>query len=891
MPSHRFAPAGLPAIIVSALAAIFLLGGCPQPQALTCPSGRVCPLGQTCAKNQDICISGLCGNGVKDPGEACDDGNVQNKDADHPNDTCRSDCLSDYTCGNGIVDPGEICDEKDKNGMPGHCSLDCQSNGQCGNGIVDLDEQCDFCIAGDGGGSDGPPVVDAHTGSDAPMSDGSMMSDARMSDGSMMSDGSAMSDGAADATVDASDAAGTGGAGGGMGGAGGTGGTGGGMDAAGGSNGQRCALGITESPTCNSDCTRAFCGDGKLNKAAGEQCDPGHETPGCNSNCTFTRCGDGIVNTAAGEECDPGTGLDTAQCNGAGAGAVACHFVKCGDGYLNPQAEDCEVTNGKDSVTCNGPAAKAGVACHFTKCGDDYPNPAAEDCDSTSGLDSATCNGAGAGAAKCKTPACGDSYINTQAGELCEVMPGGADTPACNGKNGGPVKCKPTACGDGYQNPAAEGCDDSNGADSATCNGTNAVHLACQKPVCGDGYLNTPAGEACDDHNTMSGDGCSSTCQVEGPFTCTKASPSVCTAICGDGITVPNDEACDDFNNNACGTCSAGCSASQTPSQAQATITITGGNSNISFPNHSTFTLSDGVHPPVTFEFTTGQATGTNIAIPDSQTHPNNFASLIENAVNNVGAGLAITARINNSQQNQVLLTNGNQGGGSRNSTISTTNLNNTNFLIPKAPQVFAFSGGVGFDCGTGIGCGSASDCFSGVCDTTTTHKCLAPSCSDGVLNQLETSVDCGGPCSPCTPGQVCIVNADCDTGDCVAGTCQTPSCTNNVKDGNETAVDCGNTGLNPAAPSCPGCAAGKSCLINTDCAQGNCVSGTCQNPTCNDGVQNGNETGVDCGNSGAFPAAPSCASCNGDSCSGNNSCASHHCVFADGASTGTCQP
>ncbi len=39
----------------------------------------------------------------------------------------------------------------------------------------------------------------------------------------------------------------------------------------------------------------------------------------------------------------------------------------------------------------------------------------------------------------------------------------------------------------------------------------------CQAPelYCGDGILGTSDGEACDDSNQVSGDGCSDTCQIE----------------------------------------------------------------------------------------------------------------------------------------------------------------------------------------------------------------------------------------------------------------------------------------------------------------------------------------------------------------------------------------
>lgn len=66
--------------------------------------------------------------------------------------------------------------------------------------------------------------------------------------------------------------------------------------------------------------------------------------------------------------------------------------------------------------------------------------------------------------------------------------------------------------------------------------------------------------------------------------------------------------------------------------------------------------------------------------------------------------------------------------------------------------------------------------------------------CSDGIQNQGEEGIDCGGPCEAC------------DT------------CMDGVQNGDETGVDCGG--------SCDPC------------------------PTCTDGVQNGDETGVDCGGS-----------------------------------------
>jgi cysteine-rich repeat protein len=47
--------------------------------------------------------------------------------------------------------------------------------------------------------------------------------------------------------------------------------------------------------------------------------------------------------------------------------------------------------------------------------------------------------------------------------------------------------------------------------------------------VCGDGI--TEGVETCDDMDAMAGDGCSATCVVEAGYTCTTASPSVCTDV------------------------------------------------------------------------------------------------------------------------------------------------------------------------------------------------------------------------------------------------------------------------------------------------------------------------------------------------------------------------
>ncbi|HVJ91810.1 MAG TPA: hypothetical protein VM580_18550, partial [Labilithrix sp.] len=122
--------------------------------------------------------------------------------------------------------------------------------------------------------------------------------------------------------------------------------------------------------------------------------------------------------------------------------------------------------------------------------------------------------------------------------------------------------------------------------------------------------------------------------------------------------------------------------------------------------------------------------------------------------------------------------------------------------------------------------------------------------CSDGEEDGLETAVDCGGACGPCSMGDECVIDEDCVSGVCVSGECTSANCDNGVQDADETGVDCGG--------SCPECSGG-SCQDAADCIGANCVDGVCEAPLdCYDNVQNGAETDVDCGGP--------CDPCYGDS-------------------------
>jgi cysteine-rich repeat protein len=113
---------------------------------------------------------------------------------------------------------------------------------------------------------------------------------------------------------------------------------------------------------------------------------------------------------------------------------------------------------------------------------------------------------------------CGNGVVDA-AFEQCDS--GGIATALCN------PDCTTPVCGDGFANPAAsEQCDDA--GDSVACNAD------CTPAACGDGHVHTylhGGGEACDDGNLTSSDGCSADCLVEPGFICTgePSKPSVCT--------------------------------------------------------------------------------------------------------------------------------------------------------------------------------------------------------------------------------------------------------------------------------------------------------------------------------------------------------------------------
>ncbi|PKN55097.1 MAG: hypothetical protein CVU56_22950 [Deltaproteobacteria bacterium HGW-Deltaproteobacteria-14] len=141
--------------------------------------------------------------------------------------------------------------------------------------------------------------------------------------------------------------------------------------------------------------------------------------------------------------------------------------------------------------------------------------------------------------------------------------------------------------------------------------------------------------------------------------------------------------------------------------------------------------------------------------------------------------------------------------------------------------------------------------------------------CANGVLDPIETDVDCGGFCGPCAGGLRCAVATDCATLDCVGGVCaaSAASCSDGRTNGFETDVDCGGS-------SCPACSATRACVVPSDCISESCEAGACAVPaSCSDATLSPGESDVDCGG----PCLP-CG--NGKSCHQHSECLSATCTF-----------
>ncbi|APR77625.1 Putative exoglucanase a (1,4-beta-cellobiosidase) protein [Minicystis rosea] len=256
----------------------------------------------------------MCGNGIVEAGEDCDDGNHVNTDA------CTNECKN-AACGDGFQQPGEECDLGAQNSNTGACTMACK-NAVCGDGFVGPNEACD-----DGNQLDNDGCTNACKLPGC--GDGIVQTGEQCDIGAQNSNTGtctlacklpACGDGFLQA-------------------------------------GEQCDLGAqnANTGTCTLACKNAVCGDGFVQP--GEQCDLGAQnsnTGTCTTACKLPVCGDGFVQP--GEQCDLG-----AQNANTGTCTMACKLPVCGDGFVQAgeQCDDGNTTNGDgcDSTCKSSPGA------------------------------------------------------------------------------------------------------------------------------------------------------------------------------------------------------------------------------------------------------------------------------------------------------------------------------------------------------------------------------------------------------------------------------------------------------------------------------------------------------------------------------------------------------
>jgi len=478
--------------------------------------GAMCDVveeGFNCAKPGEACVPiPECGNGLRERGEQCDDAEATPSSGDGCDESCQEEdsdawfcvpgqaCVA-KSCGDGVRTPDEQCDDnqmppQDGDGCSAICEVEtgwqCGTGGcraKCGDGIILGDEECDDdnLFSGDGCSSS-CKIENFYTCAGEPSTCDSTIvcGDGCVDPGEICDPG----DGVLSARA--------------------------------------CGQSDTDCKSISDDPALAckdfhvatdpgFCGDGILN--LNEECDGDCGSAGCDiAGCTdcvidtdwacprpgycFKKqvCGDGLLQV--GEECDPGP-VSVAACDPTDCFVVDDYFCSgepsvcvdsvCGDGVVAPD-EECD-----DGIPASGDGCD--VNCEVEA---NYVCPPGLPCQ----------------------PECANGILQT--GEQCEFALDGDNNPIANP---GCVNC--------YIEPGYDCSDDP---------------TACVLSSCGNGDPNEDPedeaenGEGCDDGNSIAGDGCSPTCQIEPTFGHDdNGTPSLTSSSCGDGFKTLAEE-CDDGN-------------------------------------------------------------------------------------------------------------------------------------------------------------------------------------------------------------------------------------------------------------------------------------------------------------------------------------------------------
>jgi len=557
---------------------------CAGDRDAACVSG-VCDA----TESPDRCeLAGVCGNGVLDAGEGCDDGNT--RDGDGCTAACRieigADCTADrdsaclsgvcdatespdrcepaLACGNSVLDAGEGCDDGDLDsgdGCDAFCKIENNAacagdrDAACASGVCDATETPDRC---EPAGVCGNSVLDLGEGCD----DGNVAAGDGCNAACKVEDNQPCD-------VD--------------------------RDAA-------CASGVCDATELPDRCEpAATCGNSVVDP--GEGCDDGNvmSGDGCNTVCRietgFSCEGDRDLECASGV-CDATESPD--RCEPA---------TTCGNSLLE-LGEGCDDGNTRAGDGCNAVCRiETGSPCNGSAFGlSGSASCASGVCDALTATP--TCepaNRCGNGTLDLPREGCDDG--NTDPGDGCNARCLIEDGASCEGDRDiacasgvcdaseSPDSCEPAgSCGNGVVD-LSEGCDDGNTDPGDGCNNAclietgyrceGDVDAACASGVCNafddGGTCNAAAvcgnsvvdpGEGCDDGNYVSGDGCDDLCFLEDGQPCEgddgsacasgvcdpAGDPDTCEPIesCGNSL-LEDGEFCDDGNAVDGDGCSAGC--------------------------------------------------------------------------------------------------------------------------------------------------------------------------------------------------------------------------------------------------------------------------------------------------------------------------------------------
>ena len=266
-------------------------------------------------------------------------------------------------------------------------------------------------------------------------------------------------------------------------------------------------------------------------------------------------------------------------------------------------------------------------------------------------------------------------------------------------------------------------------------------------PGCGDGTLDV--GEACDDSDTTSGDGCSATCTVETGYSCTAASPSICTTICRDGL-VKGSEECDDGNAVNTDACTNSCNDADCgdgyiwSGNEECDTNNFGGNTCSDYSNYNTGSLScinscQNISTSGCSRRNTGGGGGGGSGSGTPSYCSNGLKDSDKGEIGKDCGGSCQTC--------ESLCYNGNKDGAEEGIDCGGVCSNDCSPLTAFTTHSSCYNGQKDYN-EDGIDCGGVC---SGACKDSSQQQAT---CNDKIKNQEEEGVDCGGPCNPCQAQQ-----------------------------------------------------------------------------------------------------------------------------------------